>query len=340
MQRRREVSAHPAPPNPSALLRPASAYRVLTSHASRPHPAKKVGEDAHVVHTTDAVTTAAIYDGVGSWSFEQGIDVSAFSRRMADLTEAALKARMQPPDALLHAVWESVGKEDVVGSCTACIVQIDGTEDEQTAVLRACTVGDSGFLVLRRLVDGEERVDATDTRLQRDDATSEVSPITSYSALLANSATQPPQYYVHYRSMQQLHYFNCPYQLGITAQSPPASSSSSPSSPFDLPSSALLTQLRLRASDVVVIASDGLFDNLDEVAILALASPSLSAEQLVTEGWERSLDKGSDGPFAVAAKDHGVMWGGGRKDDITVVVMHVQRNDDSSTEHEQQQRRP
>ena len=152
-----------------------------------------------------------------------------------------------------------------------CIVSLSASPNG--CRLDAVTLGDSGFLVLRKRQLGEAEEDVTDAV---DESDSTVSVITAYSnthtgndvqretndshAHSAASRKQLP-YYVHYRSMQQLHYFNCPFQLGFTADGGSASSqsshsssadstSSTDSSPFDLPSAARPTSLTLRADDV------------------------------------------------------------------------------------------
>ena len=322
---------------------------VECASSSRPHPDKRSGEDTYSVHASPAGVTLAVYDGVGSWSFEQGVDVSLFSKRIKQLTDEQLTAASShsasaiQPAELLESVWQRLSADRVLGSCTACIVSLSASSHSDAACrLSAVTLGDSGFLVLRRRRRGEKETDATESV---DDSESELSVITSYSSGMSqhdgengadtHSSSTSLSYYVHYRSLQQLHYFNCPFQLGFTGDSATSSSSSSPSSappsPFDLPSSARSSALSLRADDVVVLSSDGLFDNVDERQIVQLVSHGLTSGHSVSEvsaslaaaAFERSVDKRVDGPFAYAAKDHNILWSGGRKDDITVILAHI-----------------
>ena len=308
------------------------------------------------MHASPSAVTVAVYDGVGSWSFEQGVDVSLFSKRIKQLTDELLAADSSSsaalPVALLESVWRRLSADRVLGSCTACIVSLSASP--AGCRLDAVTLGDSGFLVLRKRRQGEEETDATETV---DESSSELSVITAYSAdsyeqqqqqqqhsSAAASSAQLP-YYVHYRSLQQLHYFNCPFQLGFTADSidqPPSSSTASAAaSPFDLPSSALSSSLSLLADDVVVLSSDGLFDNVDERSIVQLVSAALTggrsvaelSDSLASAAFERSVDRRVDGPFAAAAKDHNILWSGGRKDDITVIVARI-------AQQQQQQQQP
>ena len=134
-------------------------FRVSVSSAARPHPDKTEGEDTHLLHSSSASTTAAIYDGVGSWSFEQEVDVAAFSQRMRAATADVLAASPDmEPQQLMQAVWEAMDRDRIPGSSTACLLRIacHGEQPELTAA----SVGDTGFLVLRRRVEGEKEEQA------------------------------------------------------------------------------------------------------------------------------------------------------------------------------------
>ena len=85
--------------------------------------------------------------------------------------------------------------------------------------------------------------------------------------------------------------------------------------------------------DVIILATDGLFDNMDLDDIVkevdlwekgdAVADVGALAEQLVQKARLLSLDKSRDSPFALLAKDNDIMWGGGMPDDTSVVVARV-----------------
>ena len=95
-----------------------------------------------------------------------------------------------------------------------------------------------------------------------------------------------------------------------------------------------LTLLRtVLPGDVVILATDGLFDNMELDEIVAevgaweqserVSELSALAEQLVHKARLLSLDKMKDSPFALLAKENDIMWGGGMPDDTTVVVARV-----------------
>jgi protein phosphatase PTC7 len=93
--------------------------------------------------------------------------------------------------------------------------------------------------------------------------------------------------------------------------------------------------------DVVILATDGLFDNMDldeivkEVAAWERGDKAQQvralAEQLVQKARLLSLDKNRDSPFALLAKENDIMWGGGMPDDTTVVVARVTRSSSPAT---------
>ncbi|MBA0826400.1 hypothetical protein Goarm_011256, partial [Gossypium armourianum] len=107
-----------------------------------------------------------------------------------------------------------------------------------------------------------------------------------------------------YKSPIQLHSFNFPYKLGNSAN-------------CAKPRQAQLT--------------DGLFDNLFELQILATASKGveqdLGAEEMAWEmaqlAYRTSRDKAAVTPFMEASKRAGRFRDGGKGDDITVIVSRI-----------------
>jgi protein phosphatase PTC7 len=161
---------------------------------------------------------------------------------------------------------------------------------------------------------------------------------------------------VVYRSPQQLHFFNCPLQIGIGIDGE--------TDHFESPVDADLLSVPVQVGDVLIVATDGLFDNVPEESIIehmaasmeemevqeentphALPKPFIAvsgsatnpptnigpvspltavATSLARLAHRLSLDKMIDSPFAQLAKDNNILWkNGGRKDDITVIVARV-----------------
>lgn len=123
---------------------------------------------------------------------------------------------------------------------------------------------------------------------------------------------------VFYKSPVQQHSFNRPYQLGQTSS--------------DLPSSAIEIKLEMKAGDVIVAATDGLFDNMYLEEILVLVSQGISqgsdahniAWTIAENALYNSFDRFSVTPFARASQENGGNHSGGKIDDITVVVAFIQ----------------
>jgi len=132
-------------------------------------------------------------------------------------------------------------------------------------------------------------------------------------------------HHVAFRSPQPLRAFNAPFQLGHA----PDVAKGAPDSRFETPQDAALVRVPVRGGDVIVLASDGLFDNMPEAAVLSIfekygdAPEEDIARHLATQAQELSLDRHTDSPFAILAKENDILWGGGRPDDITVIVSSI-----------------
>jgi len=83
---------------------------------------------------------------------------------------------------------------------------------------------------------------------------------------------------------------------------------------------------------VVVMGSDGLFDNLSEGEIMRVVqefhdlqkSPMLLTHRLVELSFENSLDKQKGTPYSRAAMEaFDMVYSGGKPDDITVLVGYI-----------------
>ncbi|OUS49287.1 Serine/threonine protein phosphatase [Ostreococcus tauri] len=135
---------------------------------------------------------------------------------------------------------------------------------------------------------------------------------------------EPGGRYVAHRSPPQEHNFGCPFQLGHHETS-------------DKASDAMRTKLYLEPGDIVVLGSDGLWDNLSEVEVLASVEASVADEakvdqkaidiatrNLLARAYDVSMDRSRVTPYSLAATEHfDMVYSGGKKDDISVVVCHA-----------------
>ena len=287
------------------------------------------GEDAHCLDSVQSssdsqsqspshspsvnMTLLAVFDGVGSWQFEHGIDASLFSRSMADETQKQFRKQMssvhasasktaattlskkskphahsasttsanQLPLKLLTGAWKHVrdiAPHPPVGSSTALIVTLDRLNHRLSSV----NLGDSCYSLYR--MDSKSHL-----------------------------------YRLAYQSTTQQHEFNRPKQIGIDAQYQ--------STAFDsIANDADEHNCAVHPGDVILVASDGLYDNMTDDDILhsinshyidhdRVIAPAKLAASLNRQAFELSWNKSIDSPFAIQAKDAGICWkDGGRRD--------------------------
>jgi protein phosphatase PTC7 len=294
-------------------------------------------------------TYMGVADGVGSWR-EYGVDPRLFARRLMEeceniLLEAQRNGQMDgnnfrqvtAPSDIMAQAFERVKAENVIGSSTACI----GVFDQIRHQLHFSNLGDSGIIVLRHIdsdVAGSLKRDRVTPRTER---TSDIR--------------------VAFVSQQQLKSFNHPFQIGWTGEELKEGESSS----FRNAGESCTSSIHLRRGDVVIMATDGLFDNveLDDICTMVLEweqqngfvragdtqarekrwqmGNSLTllsagrindlAQRLVKKARENSLDSSLDSPFAILAKENDIMWSGGMPDDCIVIAMHVVGRDANDT---------
>lgn len=117
-----------------------------------------------------------------------------------------------------------------------------------------------------------------------------------------------------FRSKEQQHSFNFPYQLGTGSA--------------DMPSHAISVTVNIQPGDLVIVGTDGLWDNLydDEIVELATSAsePMTIAQLIARQAHETAASKSVISPFAKAARENGYpLATGGKMDDISVVVARV-----------------
>ncbi len=204
-------------------------YKFHHGTAMIPHPRKlkRGGEDA--VFATD--TRLGVFDGVSAWMEEDGIDAGIFAFALSVYSQDVTTA----PSEILE---EAFKKTTVLGAATACLITLTDTQ------LQTCNLGDSGFILLRRLPTLRPRPNRTNSW---------------YNFLLGIPQESPLEnaYCVYEKSTPMMHddENNIPFQLA--------------SSNTDHPLDAQTTIIEAQLGDIIVMATDGLFDNLSEAEIVA-----------------------------------------------------------------------
>ncbi|RLN88959.1 hypothetical protein BBJ28_00007813 [Nothophytophthora sp. Chile5] len=292
---------------------------------------------ATVTHGTQGpidVLAMGVADGVGSW-FEKGVSARLYAQELMTAAHQAVQISYAKnhdidPAEVLHAAWSTVLQKEIIGSSTACVLALDPELGE----LHGVNLGDSGFLIIRDKMSDREtaRLRGTlDGSLMRKIANREQD---------LTPAGRRKGAHVSYRSPQQLHYFNCPFQLGFAgaelAKDVAVDLSSGSHSPmsekplFETPDNGMRLRVPVLEGDLIILATDGLFDNVDEDVLLEIvrAEPDLEAmtRKLVQKAYDLSLDRMRDSPFARLAKENDLLWGGGMPDDITIIAARVTKH--------------
>jgi len=137
-----------------------------------------------------------------------------------------------------------------------------------------------------------------------------------------------------FKSEDQTHGFNIPYQVGTEG---------------DNPSFAKSLNHTVEANDLVIVASDGLWDNIDDKEILKTLndfSKKSGSIKIDTEEFAKILsikaetlsrDKNYFSPFCKKAMEYsksGRKYMGGKPDDITIIVAQVILSKDKEDEKE------
>jgi len=138
-----------------------------------------------------------------------------------------------------------------------------------------------------------------------------------------------------HQSEEQQYSFNFPVQLANRRHH-----GSSPSAGLDF-------KHEVKHNDIIVNASDGLFDNLFKDQVKSTVeeaireehrfSSVLIAEKLAEKAGKFAQDKEYLSPFAMRAREQGYHFDGGKVDDTTVVVGRVNLVDENKSnfyEHE------
>lgn len=299
-----------------------SHFRMLCGSSQMPHPQKAHtgGEDSLFICPNGSA--AGVADGVGEWQWRFGLDPRAFADELMNGAKIAGEQTQHQVGLAAETraqLMLSEGYQGVTsfGSATALVAALDPSE----AKLGVANLGDSGLRVLR-WSDGFSK--------------------------------KPRGVHIACRTSEQQHAFNCPYQLAHLPQpkdyadlkakgmaSLVRAMEKSGTSKQDLPSHADAYTFEVEEGDVVLMGTDGIFDNLHDSEVCKLAQISLEATMGRDKSgpWQidpnrlakayaeaarvRSEDSSARTPFGNLARQAGLQHMGGKMDDITVVACVV-----------------
>lgn len=276
--------------NFSSLLK----YKYNYGSVKIPHFSKrdKGGEDALFTHEG----LICVADGVGGWS-EVGVDPSKYSNELVgNIGKHFLRGNAHLNPKALFA--KSCNETRSMGSATCCFCLLDTEKN----YFHAVNMGDSGYLLLRK---------SSNLHVHHNEALNKV---------LNNKKDKDNQLQILYKSEEQQHSFNFPYQVGTHG---------------DDPNEAEIKVHQFEENDIIVLGTDGLWDNVFVENVRDLISEYIDdttnvirdlnsvAMDLGKFTEKLSLDGNYNSPFCVRS---GGLYRGGKPDDITIIVAQIVRN--------------
>jgi protein phosphatase PTC7 len=121
-----------------------------------------------------------------------------------------------------------------------------------------------------------------------------------------------------YRTHEQQYFFNAPYQLSILLES-----DSKKGSLQTQPDQSFRDEITLEDKDILLLGTDGLFDNLGDEKLVEIIKTENSLENKIDLMLKTALaaSRGTvDTPFSKNARAAGYRFGGGKEDDITILL--------------------
>jgi protein phosphatase PTC7 len=266
-----------------------------------PHFSKreKGGEDALAVHEG----MVCVADGVGGWN-EMGVDPAKYSNELClNIKKEFLKTGHQTYSQLKKIFSEACYQTKSQGSCTFAMCTLDLEKE----YLHTLNLGDSGYMLIRGKGAGSEVK----------------TPNKSLNNILNKNNQNNKEsdtFDVLFRSEEQQHSFNFPYQVGTNG---------------DSPEEADVKVHKFQENDILILGTDGLWDNLYDIQILNIIKPFFNLNsklqdpttvaEMIGQTCERiSRDERYKSPFCMRS---GGIYLGGKPDDITVIVAQIVRNE-------------
>ncbi|GAV26960.1 hypothetical protein PMKS-000421 [Pichia membranifaciens] len=255
------------------------------------------GEDNYILAYTEIGIIIGVLDGVGGWS-EQGFDSSAISRELANkVTIFYLENPSLPPQEILQKSFEAVKEEGKVKVGSTTICF--GIIDGKTGKLSALNLGDSWFGIFRK--------------------------------------NENSRYKCTYQSVEQVYYFNAPYQLSIIPDDFLELAKKRGSKYLmNEPDESADYSYELKSGDIIVFTTDGMVDNVfpDDIEIYlndnanegVKLSENLGSlnKILVQQTTVLSLNTNFKSAFSQKLSSlTGQDYIGGKPDDITSVMVYV-----------------
>lgn len=284
------------------------------------------GEDSYGVAENEWQSVLAVADGVGGWR-SKGVDPSAFSRSLMHHLEAVVR---DEPAA------SGKGSGSGGGGGGGIFSKLFGRAGPQSATPSSGPIEASVLLkrafwrMIGAFYAGREEPFGSSTAcivsVSKAEGRLDAANLGDSGFILVRKGTATADSggeQIILRSVSQQHRFNAPYQATLTPEG----------NVMDTTASAALQGCALQPGDLLVLATDGLWDNLFEEDILSIIRDHRllpgGAEQRIAETLAvqaRRLGERDDyeSPFCVEGARHGLFRRGGKLDDVTVIVASVE----------------
>lgn len=362
-----EVRASAAPPNAPCVLK--------LGYSNIPHPAKESygGEDAFFISHVGG-GALGVADGVGGWA-EDGVNPAEYSQEFMRIAKEFLEGRLNVSDASDASVTQQtvmaanagvdwVKEEEEMGGDQS---QYEGNGRENALDERkgeeASSMKSTGLATETEIENASARAalamahlltrkpgsaTACVIRVDPESRQLEAANLGDCGFLIIRNGD------VVFKSPIQQHFFDCPYQFGSVPEFVEDSDTAEDADVF---------KLGVQEGDVVVLATDGLLDNVWPEDIAALAPKngegvSIAAMRMAKLAYQHALDASYESPYAAAASEAGIdvagisFWEtlsrisiaggmveikprkvrGGKLDDITVVVGFLESQNEEKEE--------
>ena len=297
-----------------------------------PHPEKTISGGADSFFYSS--TAAGVADGVGEWEWRFKLDPRKFAEQLMKGCAATKPGAKDASLRALEVLSAGYDSAHAFGSSTACVL----TMDESGSRVGIANLGDSGCVHFRKQF---------------------------LTGALSMTSVM--------RTREQQHCFNMPYQL--TRLPDPSQYDEIHQDPIytelisalrtltgrqlakiDQPADADLYQTSVCEGDLLLLASDGVLDNLWNYDMLSIVGdagvvspldarthglcstdPEEIAKRVALAAFEKScMESGYKSPFGVECRKRtGAVHMGGKMDDITVVVCWVAKAENAAHMREQ-----
>jgi len=269
-------------------------YKFNIGSIKVPHYAKRAtgGEDALATHEG----MVCVADGVGGWN-EIGVDPSKYSNELCENIKREYVQYGHRHNYILKKIFiKAANNTKSQGSATFCMASLDMEKN----YLHTLNLGDSGYMIIRDISNRSVFEKIQNSKEE-------------------NIKEEAIDLKVIFKSEEQQHQFNFPYQVGTNG---------------DHPEACEINVHEIKENDIIILGTDGLWDNLFEEQVLGVVKPfyELSykikdldyvANLIAVYAEKMSLSQKYKSPFCVKSKG---LYLGGKPDDITIIVAQVVPN--------------